>query len=864
MIAAAVSFGVWVYERDSSFPYEAMVIFAIVLLNGILGYFQEARAEQAVAALRAMTASTATVLRDGTRHSINATELVPGDIILIDEGDAIPADGRLLQSTSLHTVEASLTGESFPVGKRIEPIDQEAGPGDQVNMVFSGTTASYGRGVAVVTSTGMETEMGRIAGLLQQTKVETTPLQQELDRTGKRLGIAVIAIAAIVVAAIFLTEEVSGLQAIIDIFIFGVALAVAAVPEGLPAVVTAVLAIGVQRMARRNAIVRKLPAVETLGSATIIASDKTGTLTRNEMTVRVLVTASGRVEVTGSGYQPEGELEIDGLPLTDGAIRQEIDQALIAFDRANNATVQRNDGQWVAMGDPTEAALIVAARKAGLSDAYLDARFERVHEIPFSSERKRMSTVHLDAESGNSLVTFSKGAPDVLLEHCTHELREGTVLPLSAERKLEILRNNAELARQAFRTLGAAFRMLPSDLRDTEIDDAAEQNLVFVGLSGMIDPPRDEVPAAVERARLAGIRPIMITGDHPETAVAIAREIGITNDTHVVTGSEISAASDDQMERLVQERSVFARVNPEHKLRIVQSLKSSGAVVAMTGDGVNDAPALRAADIGIAMGITGTDVSKEAADMVLADDNFASIVAAVEEGRAIFDNIQKFLRYLLSSNVGEVLTMFLGVVFAGLTGLESSAGEFMLPLLATHILWINLVTDGPPALALGIDPAQRGLMLRPPRSNGNGVISRDMWVGIGYVGLVMAVGTLLVLDSGLPGGLIDGSGTLMHARTLAFTTLVLFQLVNVFNARSDTQSAFSGLFGNRWLWLSVALSLLAHVLVIYVPVLQHAFDTVPLSVTDWLLCLGVASSVLWLRELSKLFVRRLTGKPALA
>ena len=855
IIAAGVSFGVWVYEGDSSLPYEAMIIFAIVLINGILGYLQEARAERAVAALRATTAATASITRDGMRQTISATELVPGDIILIDEGDAIPADARLLQSTSLQIVEASLTGESFPVSKRVEPIDQDASLGDQSNMVFSGTTASYGRGVAVITATGMRTQIGRIAGLLRQTEVDITPLQAELDRTGKRLGLAVIVIAAVVVTTILFTKEVTGVAAIIDIFVFGVALAVAAVPEGLPAVVTAVLAIGVQRMARRNAIVRKLPAVETLGSATVIASDKTGTLTRNEMTVRVVVTASGQATFSGSGYQPNGEIEIESGSQDDKRTRQEVERALVVFERANNAAVQLHDGQWVALGDPTEAALIVAARNVGLTDEYLSTRFERVHEIPFSSERKRMTTVHRDAESENRLIVFSKGAPDLLLERCAHELRDGETYPLSTQRKLEILQLNANLAREAYRTLGAAFRTLPADTPLDALSDEIEQDLVFVGTAGMIDPPRSEVAAAVERAKQAGIRPIMITGDHPETAVAIAREVGITSEQYAVTGPDISEATDADMNRLVQEHTVFARVDPEHKLRIVQSLKRGGQVVAMTGDGINDAPALRTADIGVAMGITGTDVSKEAADMVLADDNFASIVAAIEEGRAIFDNIQKFLRYLLSSNVGEVLTMFFGVVLAGVLGLESTSGEFVLPLLATHILWINLVTDGPPALALGLDPAQPGLMRRAPLPRGSSVISPQMWAGIIYVGLITAVGTLLVLDAGMHGGLINGSGTLKHARTLAFTTLVLFQLVNVFNARSDVQTAFTALFQNRWLWVSVLLSLVAHVLVIYVPVLQHAFDTEALSLTDWLVCFAVASSVLWLRELGKLVAR---------
>ncbi len=629
----------------------------------------------------------------------------------------------------------------------------------------------------------------------------------------------------------------------------------AAVPEGLPAVVTAVLSLGVQRMAKRNAIVRHRAAVETLGSANVIASDKTGTLTKNEMTVRRVVTASGGVTLTGTGYAPDGELLRDGGGAIEGAIRVELARTLAAGDRANNAVLQERDGRWAVQGDPTEGALIVAARKAGLEGEALDARFARVAEVPFSSERKLMSTVHTDAERQERLLALTKGAPDVLLAHCSHELVGETARPLTSERRTEIARRNEELAGEALRTLGVAFRSLPKDAFDHEkADERVEQELVFLGLIGMIDPPREEARDAVARAKSAGIRLMMITGDHPRTAAVIAAELGIAADGRAVTGAELDRMSEETLNLAVRDISVYARVNPEHKLRLVKALQREGATVAMTGDGVNDAPALKTADIGVAMGIAGTDVSRQAADMVLADDNFASIVAAVEEGRAIFSNIRKFLRYLLSSNIGEVMTMFFGVLLASVIGLAPEAnGGVVLPLLATQILWINLVTDGAPALALGVDPADAGIMDQPPRPRGEGVITRRMWAGIFFVGVVMAGGTLLVLDASLPGGLIEGSGSIRYAQTMTFTTLMLFQLFNVFNARSDERSALIGLFANRWLWMAIGLSLLLHGAVIYVPFLQQAFSTVSLSAADWLRCAAVASSVLWLRELTKLF-----------
>jgi Ca2+-transporting ATPase len=857
LIATLISAGLWLYERDSALPYEAIAIFSVVLLNAVMGYIQQSRAEEAMAALRQMSAAEANVIRDGTRQSIPATEVVPGDLIVIEEGDTVPADARLIQSIALQTAEAALTGESLPVLKDTLQIAEEVGLGDRDNMIFSGTVAVYGHGRAVVTATGMQTEMGRIAGMLKEEPAETTPLQKELHRVGKLLGIIVVAIAVVMIATIILVEDVRGFSALFDVLILGVALAVAAVPESLPAVVTVVLSLGVQRMARRNAIVRHLAAVETLGSANVIASDKTGTLTKNEMTVLAVVTASGRVNLEGTGYAPEGEVHREGGGKIDGSLQFEFVRALAAADRANNAVLHERGGRWAVHGDPTEGALIVAARKAGLEAEALNARLVRIGEVPFSSERKLMSTVHSDTEQEERLLAFTKGAPDVLLTRCTQELVGDEIRPLTAERRAEILKSNEELAGEALRTLAVAFRTLPKDaLKQEEWDERVEQDLVFLGLIGMIDPPRREAKDAVARAMAAGIRPIMITGDHPKTAEVIAGELGIPTNGQVVTGAELEKMPEETLDRTVQNVSVYARVNPEHKLRIVNALQRGGAVVAMTGDGVNDAPALKTADIGVAMGITGTDVSKEAADVVLADDNFATIVAAVEEGRAVFSNIRKFLRYLLSSNLGEVMIMFFGLLLADVIGLRPEDDTVLvLPLLATQILWINLISDGPPALALGVDPAEPGLMNEPPRPRDEGVITRGMWAGNLFTGAIMAVGTLFVLDASLPGGLIEGSGNLRYAQTMAFTTVVFYSLFVVFNARSDKQSAFVGMFSNKWLWGAVLLSLLLQVGVIYIPFLQQAFSTVSLNLGDWLLCAAVASSVLWLRELSKIVLR---------
>ncbi len=858
LLATVISTGLWLYERDTTLPFEAVAILAVVILNAVMGYVQESRAEAAVAALQEMSADEADVIRGGKRLRIAAAELVRGDIILVEEGDTVPADARIISSSALQVAEAALTGESVPVSKEEATITGSVALGDRLNMVFSGTAVTYGHGVGVVTATGMRTEMGKIAGLLDATPEAQTPLQKELDRVGKLLGTVVIVIAIVMIGTIIMVEQIRDPAGLVAVLILGVALAVAAVPEGLPAVVTAVLSLGVQRMAGRNAIVRHLAAVETLGSATVIASDKTGTLTRNEMTVRVLVTASGSVAFEGSGYAPGGGVSRSDGGEIDEQLQSEMKRAMAAAELSNNASVMQQSGEWLVQGDPTEGALVVAARKAGFEDAELRLQLPRVGEIPFSSERKRMTTLHRDREQPDSVVILVKGAPDVLMPLCTREVLGDGVRELTDERRVAIAGVNESLALEGLRTLGLAMRVVPSDsLGDEPADESmlVERDLAFAGLIGMIDPPRTEALEAVTRARQAGIRTMMITGDHPLTATVIARELGIAGKGRAVTGAELENMAPGELDLLVRETSVYARVNPEHKLRIVDALQRGGEIVAMTGDGVNDAPALKSADIGVAMGITGTDVSKQAADVILADDNFATIVVAVEEGRAIFDNIRKFLRFLLSSNIGEVLTMFFGVLLADEIGLRPTGSGLALPLLATQILWINLVTDGAPAFALGLDPAEDGLMDRPPRPPGERVITGRMWRGIIFVGVIMAVGTLYVLDLSLPGGFVDGSGDLPHAQTMAFTTIVLFQLFNTINSRSDEQSAFAHLFTNRLLWGAIALSVALQFLVVYLPPIQRGFGTVALTGGDWLLCLGVASSVVWLRELNKLITR---------
>ena len=863
LAAVVVSLVAWVLEGGQEAPFDAIVIAAILVANAGLGYIQEARAEQAVAALQRMAAATATVLRDGREMRVPADDVVPGDVLLLAEGDAVAADGRLVEAASLTVAEASLTGESEPVLKSVVPIAAPVELGDRVNMVFSGTAVTRGRGRAMVTATGMATETGTIAALLGHTAEQRTPLQGEVDRIGRMLGIAVIAIAVVVVGAILLTADIHTASDLVTVLLIGVALAVAAVPEGLPAVLSVVLALGVQRMAGRRAIVKKLSSVETLGSASVICSDKTGTLTKSEMTIQTIVTPSGEVDVTGSGYRPEGELHANGRPLDDPILLDDIRRVLTAGSLANDAVLRHEAGEWTIQGDPTEAAFLVAEAKVeGLADERR-SRFERVGEVPFTSERKLMSTVHSDSTGELGLAVVTKGAPDVLLDRCSAERFRGNVLPLTDARRGEILATVERLADRALRTLAVAYRPLPDGDEPRE-DESIERDLVYLGMVGIIDPPRPEAPAAIADAHAAGLRILMITGDHPRTAARIAGDLGIVSpDARVVTGGELEALDDEARAAAVRDVSVYARVAPEHKLRIVDALHADGRIVAMTGDGVNDAPALKAADIGVAMGVAGTDVAKEAADMILADDNFATIVSAIREGRGIFANIRKFLRFLLSSNIGEVFTMFFGVVLAGMIGLEATGETIAAPLLATQILWINLLTDGAPALALGLDPPPDDVMNQRPRRLTDRVIDAEMWTGIVWIGAVMAMVTLIALDLRLPGGVVGDSGNVVEARTMAFTTLVLAQLFNCFNARSDHTSAFHRLFTNRYLWGAIALSALLQLAVVQLSFLNSAFDTTPLGADEWLTCLGLASIVLWADEAKKL-IRRRVRHPARA
>ena len=881
LAAIAVALVAWGVEGWVGWPIDAIVIAIVVILNGALGYLEEAKARDAVAALARMTEATSGVMRGGQLVRVPSAQLVTGDLLVLAEGDSVGADARLIQAASLRVQEASLTGESEAVLKDIAILPTAAALGDQLNMVFKGTAVAQGTGRAVVTATGMATEMGAIASLLTATAEEPTPLENEIRRIGRFLGLAVVIISVLVVATILWVSDIQSTGDVVTVLLFGVALAVAAVPEGLPAILSVVLALGVRRMAKRKAIVKKLSSVEALGATTVIATDKTGTLTRAEMTIEQIVTASGSTRVTGVGYAPEGQVEVDGSKLVEGELLSEQTALLMYGCLAGNATLRqakdvtpgdapdgKSIGEWEIQGDPTEAAFLVAERKLGVTELRVK-RFARIGEIAFTSVRKMMSTLQTDHDHNDAAILITKGAPDVLLERCSH-IQVGTqTVALDDARRSQILAQVDALSDAALRTLAVAFRPLTqaeNPKAGAAPADDLEHELVWLGTVGMMDPPREEAAVAIREARRAGIRIVMITGDHPRTAARIAADLGISEAGQtVLSGLELDALDDVGFAQAVKKTSVYARVSPAHKLRIVAALQADGQVVAMTGDGVNDAPALKAANIGVAMGITGTEVTKEAAKMILADDNFATIVDAVREGRSLFDNIRKFLRYLLSSNMGEVLTVFLGVVGAGVIGLNaatSDGGALVLPLLATQILWLNLVTDSWPALAMGIDPPTDDVMARKPRHMNDRVIGLRMWAGVFEIGLVIAIVALLTMDMYLPGGLIapvGGTGEIANARTAGFTVLVIAHLFQCFNARSETASAFKNLFVNPWLWGAVALSALLQVAVINVPFLNLAFGTVPLSLDQWLTCLGMASLVLVYSEVRKLVARWVVG-----
>ena len=863
--AMAISLAAWLLEGASGLPIDVVVILLIVLANAVIGFVQENRAADAVAALADMTAARATVLRDGKLATIPAADLVPGDVLVLGEGDAVAADARLISASSLQVQEASLTGESEAVTKTVTPLPELGSLGDRHNMVFKGTAVARGVGRAVVTGTGMDTEMGRIATLLDETADEPSPLQREIAQISRTLGVLVIGIAVVVMIVVAAVNGVSSFHEAVDILLLGVSLAVAAVPEGLPAILSLVLAIGVQAMARRNAVMKDLHSVETLGSVSVIASDKTGTLTKNEMTIREIVTPSGRVELTGTGYEPVGAAVITG---DEARTRAEVERTLAAGAMANNAQLVQVNGTWEVQGDPTEAAFLVAQHKLdGVSERI--GAWERIGEVPFTSERKMMSVLGRRT-TDEHVRLFAKGAPDVLLERCTAELVGGDVVPLSDERRGRIEADIERLSAEGYRTLGVARRRALEQDPATFAEDA-EHDLVHLGVVAIIDPPRPEAVEAIAEAHRAGIRTVMITGDHPVTAARIAADLGITEGaSRALTGREIESMDEEELGRAVRDIDIYARVSPEHKLRIVDALQAGGQVVSMTGDGVNDAPALKSADIGIAMGITGTEVTKEAGEMILGDDNYSTIVAAVRQGRGIFDNIKKFMRYLLSSNMGEVATVFLAVLLGGLIGLADPANPAaaVVPLLATQILWINLVTDSGPALAMGVDPETDDVMGRGPRKLTDRIIDTHMWQRIIGVGLVMGLLTLLIYDLTLPGGLVGGLEGLATpdsqfavARTTVFTALVFMQLFNALNSRSDTGSAFTHMFSNAWLWGSVALVAVLQVLVVEVPFLQVAFGTAPLDWIHWAVAVGAGAAVLLYEEVVKLLRRTRAAIP---
>lgn len=848
LLAAALNLLIWYLEEDDqSLPYDTLVIMAIVVANAALGFFQEYRAERSLEQLKALARPRASVIREGSRMEIAASELVPGDLLVLETGDSVLADSRLLNTSSLEVNESTLTGESVPILKTTEPVEADAPQADRTSMAYAGTTIAAGRGLAMVTATGASTEIGRIAELLISAPHRQTPLEVNLSQLGRRLGLIIVAIALVVSISGFLVSGDPTLENTVNLLLFGVALAVAAIPEGLPAVVTGSLALATQRMAKRKAIVRKLPAVEVLGSTTAICSDKTGTLTAGEMTVREIEVPAGRVTLSGTGYNPEGEASGSGEALEQAA------SLAISAVLCNDSFVQEDSkGRWSAIGSPTEASLASMAVKLGVDYAFLRSQNRRLAEEPFSSQRKKM-TVIVSAGGGGAMLHI-KGAPEEILPLCSQVAAAGGSVPLSEEERQRFLHLADGMSSRELRSLAVARRSVAPDACGSVT--ACEKELVLLGLTGIADPPRPEAAAAIRECHRAGIQVFMTTGDHASTAKAIAAELGIKGES--MTGAELEKISDSELTRRIADTRIFARVSPGHKVRIVEALQENGHTVAVTGDGVNDAPALKRADIGVAMGQSGTDVAREAADMVLADDNFATIVAAVEEGRAIFTNIRKFLGFLLSCNAGLVLTLFLGVLFARSLGLISD-GHLLLPLLAVQVLWINLVTNGPPALALGVEPKQPEAMLLPPRPRDEPVVSREILNYVILVGIVAGVGGLIVLNGYFPGGFFTfrEHTDISYARTMTFVTLTLFQLFDSFNFRDLRMSALPRLAGNPWLILALALSTLMMVAVVHIPLLQQAFHTVPLLFSDWLIAVGAASTVLWAVEIYKAVKRTL-------
>ncbi len=842
-IAAIVSgfLGEWI---------DSIVIMAIVILNAVIGVFQEFKAEQSLAALKRLSAPLAKVLRNGRVKSLPAQELVPGDIIILEAGDFVPADARLIEAVNLKIEEAALTGESVPTEKTNKVFANELPLGDQKNLVFMGTVVTYGRGKAIIVKTGMNTEIGQIANLLKQVVPESTPLQQKLDEFGKYLGTLAIAVCVLIFVLGWLRGE-----NLTEMFLTSVSLAVAAIPEGLPAIVTIVLAIGVQRLAKKRAIIRKLPAVETLGSATVICSDKTGTLTQNQMTVKKVFSAGKWYEVIGQGYNPSGEYLHNGKPVTL-AKESPLKALLLCGALCNDAILEedwKDDNQtWKIIGDPTEGALVVAAAKVGLNKDELAREYVRIMEIPFDSDRKLMTTINkgslpdvslqkVEIEYPQGQWAITKGAPDIVLSRCSFVLTADGIKELTPNLKDELMKHNGAMAQDALRVLGVAVRRMPIT---NKIDlKTVEDKLTFIGFWGMIDPPRPEVKDSITECRTAGVKPVMITGDHRDTATAIARELGLLREGELVlTGQELDNVTDEELTGKAEQISVYARVSPQHKVRIVNIFRNKGHVVAMTGDGVNDAPALKRADIGAAMGITGTDVAKSASEMVLADDNFATIVGAVREGRVIYENIKKSVYFLLSCNIGEIFGILLAILF-----------QLPVPLLAIQILWVNLVTDSLPALALGMEPAEPGIMKRKPRKKEEGIFVKGMKRTIVFEGFLIGGLTLLAFYTG-----VSFNGSIEQGRTMAFATLSFSQLFHVFNFRSVRNSIFEkGMAVNKFLIGASVFSGLIQLIVMLTPAFRTIFKVVPLDLNHWLIVVVFAVSTVPLVEIWKLiFLRR--------
>lgn len=818
---------------------DAVVILAIVIVNAFLGLYQEGKAEKSLEALKKMASPNAKVVRNGVTEVIPSADLVPGDLVLLDAGDIIPADLRLVESSNLKIEEASLTGESVPVEKKSKShFDTDVSLGDRLNMAYMSTIVTYGRGKGVVVGTGHDTEIGKIATMIQSFEEETTPLQKKLNQLGKVLGITTI----IVCLAVFGIGMLQGRE-VLEMFMVSISLAVAAIPEGLPAIVTIVLAIGMNKMVKRNAIVKKLLAVETLGTTTVICSDKTGTLTQNEMTVVKVYTDGKILNITGGGYDPVGDFLQDGEKIELDSIG-DLDTLLSISALTNDANLEKSGDVYKIIGDPTEGALVTLAGKANIKKAEINKSYPRVEEIPFDSERKMMTTFH-ENYIPEKVVSFTKGAPDIIIDRCSHISMDNKIVPFTEAMKKEVLGVNSNFSKDALRVLSFAYKEY-DNLPENISPDINERDMIFVGLTGMIDPPRVEAKEAIKLCKQAGIKTVMITGDFKDTAFAIAKELGMAEtEDQAMMGDELNNISDEELQEVVKRVKVYARVSPEHKVRIISALKANGDVTAMTGDGVNDALALKRADIGISMGITGTDVAKNTAEMILTDDNFASIVSAVEEGRIIYSNIKKFVFFLLSCNIGEILLVFVSILL-----------KWPVPLLPIQLLWLNLVTDSFPALALGVEKGDPDIMNEAPRSTDEPILDKSMIFGITFQSIAIAAASLFAYKWGLDTFGFEGQG-LLQARTIAFATLIAAELLRAYSSRSDKFSLFKiGLFTNMTMVYATTFSFVLLLGVLYVPFLQPIFKTFALGFTEWKIVLSFAFIPLIAGELYKFIFRR--------